>query len=126
MSMRLFLAVVTLIGLISGAQPAHAGDLAYDASEALVVIGHAADGYSTQRCLGAGRCAELNPFLARFDQPVAFAVSKTALAAGQLYLTRRLRDSGHHRLALILNLSIGSSFLALGIRNQSLSERLPR
>ena len=91
-------------------------------SEAVAVTGHAADLASTQHCLGAGRCHELNPLLARYDNPVAFSVAKFSVVSLQLWAVRKMRPT-HPRLAILTNIAIGSGFLALGLHNQKVSNR---
>jgi hypothetical protein len=89
-------------------------------SEAVAITGHASDLAATQHCLGAGRCHELNPFLARYDNPVAFSVAKFSVVSLQLWAVRKLRPT-HPKLAVAANVAIGSGFLALGVRNQRVS-----
>ncbi len=82
-----------------------------------VLGAHALDAASTQRCLGSGRCREANPYLARFDQPVAFTGAKVGLAWVQLWAVRKIRPS-HPRLAAVVNFGIAGGFAALAIRNE--------
>ncbi len=91
--------------------------IAFDLSEFAVVVGHSMDLASTQRCLGSGRCHEVNPFLLRFDQPMAFAASKFGIGGVQLWATRKLQRS-HPKWASVINYSIGAGFTALAVRNQ--------
>lgn len=91
-------------------------------SEAVAITGHAADLGATQRCVGAQRCHELNPYLGRFNDPVAFSVAKFSVVSLQLWAVRKLRPT-HPKLATVTNFAIGSGFLALGLRNQRVSQR---
>jgi len=102
--------------LVASCGTSHAGDRIFAASELAVVIGQAVDLSATQNCLGAGRCRELNPRLARYESPVTFAVAKFAVAGVQLWITRKLHDS-HPRWATALNFGVGAAFTGLGIRN---------
>jgi hypothetical protein len=90
----------------------------YAVSEWAVLTGHALDTASTQRCLGSGRCRELNPWLARLSNPVGFTAAKFALAAGQLVVTRKMRAAGHPKWAAVANYAIAAGFTALAIRNE--------
>lgn len=101
------------------ATPAAAQDKLFTLSEWSVLGAHAADIGSTQRCLGAGRCHELNPWLARYDSPVGFTAAKVGVAGLQLWAVRKLRPS-HPRLATLTNYAIAASFTAIAIRNQSI------
>jgi hypothetical protein len=91
----------------------------YTASEWAVLIGHAADIGSTQRCLGASRCVELNPWLGRFESPVGFTLAKSALAVGQLIVTRRMKAAGHPKRAAVTNYAIAGAFVGIALRNQA-------
>jgi hypothetical protein len=96
---------------------AHADDrpLWYSASEAVAVMGHAADLAATERCRGAKTCHETNRYLARFDDPVAFAAAKFGVASIGLWAARKIPNQ---TLGAIVNYSIGASFFALGARNE--------
>lgn len=93
----------------------------FHVSEAVAITGHAADLGATQRCVGAQRCHELNPYLGRFNDPVAFSVAKFSVVSLQLWAVRKLRPT-HPKLAVVANAAIGSGFLALGLRNQRVSK----
>jgi hypothetical protein len=93
-------------------------DRIYTVSEWAVLAGHGMDIASTQRCLGAGRCRELNPWLARLDNPVGFTAAKFGLAAAQLIVTRRMKAAGHPKWAAVTNYAIAAGFAALAIRNE--------
>lgn len=91
----------------------------YTVSEWAVLTGHGLDAASTQRCLGAGRCRELNPWLARVQNPVGFTLSKFGLAAAQLIVTRRMKAAGHPKWAAVTNYAIAGAFVGIALRNQS-------
>ena len=96
--------------------PTSAQGRVFVASEWAVLVGHSLDAASTQRCLGAGRCREANPWLARYDNPVAFTAAKSGLAVVQLWTMRRLHKS-HPRLATVTNFAMGAAFTSIAIRN---------
>jgi hypothetical protein len=99
------------------ASPASAQSKAFTVSEWSVLIGHSLDAAATQRCVGAGTCRELNPWLGRYDSPVAFTAAKSVVAVGQLWATRKLRRS-HPKLATITNYAIAAAFVGIAARNQ--------
>ena len=113
---------LTLLLLFGGQlQTAHA-DSAFTVSEGFVVLGHSYDLASTQRAMGAKTGVEANPWLARFDSPLAFTTAKIPLALVQLWLVRKLHDN-HPKLATGINAATGAFFTGLGIRNQRLTYR---
>ncbi len=104
------------------AAPAHAQGKVFTVSEWAVLGAHALDASATQRCVGSGRCRELNPYLARFDQPVAFTGAKVGLAWVQLWAVRKIRPT-HPRLATVTNYAIALGFGALALRNERIGGR---
>lgn len=94
---------------------------AYRASELAVLTGHAFDLAATQRCLGAGSCHEMNPWLARYSSPTRFTAAKFSLALVQLWTMRKLKEHGHPKIALAANFAIAGGFTALGFRNERLT-----
>ena len=82
---------------------------------------HGADLASTEHCLGAGRCREMNPWLARFEQPVAFGFAKMGVAAGSDLMVRKIAKT-HPRLAVVTNLAIGAAFTGIALRNARVSQ----
>jgi hypothetical protein len=97
-------------------------DRIYTVSEWAVLTGHGMDIASTQRCLGAGRCRELNPWLARVSSPVGFTLSKFGLAAAQLIVTRRMKAAGHPKWAAVTNYAIAAAFVSIAIRNEQVGK----
>lgn len=95
--------------------------LVFDLSEYTVVIGHGMDLASTQRCLGSGRCAEVNPWLARYSEPLTFTAAKFGVAGLGLWAVRKVQPR-HPRLAAAVNYAIGAGFTALAIRNQRIGK----
>lgn len=103
-----------LVLFVCVAAPVHADDHLLRISEAVAIVGHGADLASTQHCLGAGRCRELNPWLARYNNPVGFAVAKMGVASVGLWATSKIPNK---TLAAIVNFGIGSGFLMLSVHN---------
>lgn len=100
--------------------PVHAADWR-SISEAAAIVGHSADLASTEHCLGARTCHELNPWLARVDSPTGFAVAKMTVASLGLWATRQIPNK---RLAVLVNVSIGVAFTVVAVRNRQ--QGLPR
>jgi len=88
----------------------------YKISLVLAIAAHGSDLASTEHCLGAGRCREMNPWLARFDQPAVFGAAKMGVAAGSLWGVDRLHAS-HPRLATVATLVMAGSFAGIAIHN---------
>lgn len=114
--MRRAIAILALVLAVASPASAQGLDTVYTVSEWAVLTGHAMDLASTQRCLGAGRCTELNPLLARYESPVTFTAAKFGLAAAQLWATRRMKRT-HPKIATVANFAIAAGFTALAIRN---------
>lgn len=112
-------ALCVLLLLWAAPASAQTFDRIYTASEWAVLAGHSMDIASTQRCLGSGRCRELNPWLARVESPVGFTAAKFGLAAAQLIVTRRMKAAGHPKWAAVTNYAIAAGFVGLAMRNQS-------
>jgi hypothetical protein len=94
-------------------------DRIYTVSEWAVLTGHGMDTASTMHCLGAGKCRELNPWLARLSNPVGFTAAKFGLAAAQLIVTRRMKAAGHPKWAAVTNYAIAGAFVGIALRNQA-------
>jgi hypothetical protein len=114
--MKLILLLTILLCLSTCSVQADDDDPIFAASELANVVGNALDLSSTQRCLGAGRCVETNPFLLRFDDPLTFAAAKFGIAGFGLWATRKLHAS-HPVWASVINFGIGGAFSAIAIRN---------
>lgn len=95
----------------------------YIASEWAVMYGHAIDTATTQHCLGAGVCRELNPYLGRFNNPIAFTTAKIGVGIIQLYLTRRLARIENPKLAAVVNFAVTSALTSVAIHNQRLMSK---
>jgi len=103
------------------AHTAHAQDTAFRVSLVAAIAAHGADLAGTEHCLGAGRCTELNPWLARFNQPGMFGASKMAVAALSLWGTTKLKDAGHPKLAIAANVGQAISFSLIAWHNARVS-----
>ena len=90
---------------------------AYTASEWALLAGHALDTASTQRCIGAGVCHESNPWLARYEDPLAFTAAKFGVGFLQLWATRTIARRGHPRIAATMNIVSAGVLTGVAIRN---------
>lgn len=77
---------------------------------------HGADLASTEHCLGAKTCHELNPWLARFDNPAAFGAAKMGVAAAGAYGTLEL-EKNHPKWAFWLNVGIAGAYTGIAAHN---------
>lgn len=98
------------------AHAASAEDKLFRATLVSAVVAHGMDLAETQRCLGAGRCRELNPWLARVESPSGFAIAKMGLASGTLWATAKLHEL-HPRLAILANVAQTVTFSWIAVRN---------
>jgi hypothetical protein len=89
-------------------------------SFALAVTGHGIDLGATQRCIGAGRCTELNPWLMRYENAVGFSAAKLGVASGTEIMVYEFSKQ-RRGLAIGVNFTIGGGFTGLGIRNERIS-----
>jgi len=80
------------------------------------ISGHGADLASTEHCLGAGRCREMNPWLARFEQPAVFGAAKMGVAGVSEWGVYELSKT-HPKIAFWTNVAIGASFTGVAIHN---------
>ena len=94
---------LVLAGLLLWASSVQAQDRAFRASLVAAVAAHGADLATTEWCIGRGTCHESNPWLARFDHPAAFGVAKMGTAAMTLWLTAKIKDAGHPKVATWMN-----------------------
>lgn len=92
----------------------------YKLSLVFALSAHGADLASTEHCLGAGRCREMNPALARFTQPAIFGAAKMGVAGAGLLGTHELHTN-HPKLATVLNLAVGAGFSAVAYHNTKVS-----
>lgn len=82
----------------------------------LAMAAHGADLASTEYCLGAGRCREANPWLARFNQPAQFGAAKMGVAGLGAWGSVKLHET-HPTLAIVLNLAQAGAFAAIAAHN---------
>ena len=87
----------------------------------LAIAGHGADLASTEHCLGSGRCRELNPWLARFENPGVFGAAKMGVAGVSEVWLYDLSKS-HPNIAFWSNLAIGATFSAIAAHNARVSK----
>ncbi len=95
-------------------------DTLFNLSAAVAVVGHGADLATTQRCLGEGRCVEVNPWLLRYQQPVPFAVAKMSVATVGIWAASKIPN---RKLGALVNFAVGSGFLALAAHNEKVRKR---
>src|SRR5215216_1746505 len=81
---------------------------------------HGSDLASTEHCLGSGRCREMNPWLARFDQPAQFGAAKMGVAGIGAWGSVELSKS-HPRWALVLNCAVTGAFSAISVHNSKVA-----
>ena len=105
----------------SHVQPSVSHSVVFTLSEWAVLGAHAADIAATQRCLGSGKCHELNPWLARYSSPVTFTAAKVGVAGLQLWAVRKLKPS-HPKLATLTNYAIAAAFTSIAIRNERIGK----
>lgn len=103
-----------LLAFVLCAAPVQAQDTLLRISEAVAIVGHSADLAATEHCLGAGRCHELNPWLARYSNPVSFSVAKMSIASVGLWAASKIPNK---TLGAIVNFGVGSAFLGLAVHN---------
>ena len=102
--------------LVLLAAPVSAQDPFFRTSLVSAVVAHSMDLAETQRCLGSGRCREMNPWLLRFDSPSGFAVAKMSVASASLWATAILHET-HPRLAILANVGQTVAFSWIAVRN---------
>ena len=107
---------VPLVLVMLWAMPVQAQDTAFRASMVAAVAAHGADLGSTMHCLGSGRCREMNPLLARFEQPAVFGAVKMSVVGLQLWALAKLHER-HPRWAIGLNLLSAGAFSAIAYHN---------
>jgi hypothetical protein len=95
-------------------------DVLFRISMVAAVAGHGADLGITENCLGAGRCREMNPWLARYDNAAVFGAAKMTVAGLALWATSKLHDT-HPTLATIFNFAQAGAYVAIAARNTRIS-----
>ena len=89
----------------------------YTGIEWSLIAAHATDLATTQRVLGTGHGYEANPFLAQFDNPIAFTAVKFGVTFAQLIGTRKIARNGHPRLAMVLNAAVAGVMAGVTVSN---------
>jgi hypothetical protein len=92
----------------------------YKLSIVFAIGAHGADLGITSNCIGRGVCRELNPALARFDNPAVFGFAKMGVATGGILVTDKLykTDTKKGKIgAIIMNFAVASAFTAIAVRN---------
>ncbi len=117
------LAILFLVGSCRHASAQGIFDKVYTASEWGVFVGHSYDGYTTQRALGEDVGQEASWLLLRNTDPLVMASLKAAGAIGTVYLTRKVKQSGHKWWALATNIGTTSALLIVAKRNNDIIER---
>lgn len=90
--------------------------LLYKLSLVAAIAAHGADLATTEHCLGAGRCHEMNPWLARFEQPAVFGAAKMGVAAGGLWGIDMFAEK-HPKWATVINFTIAGAYTGIAIHN---------
>lgn len=91
----------------------------YRVSQVAAASAHAADLGATTYCLGSGRCRELNPWLARYENPAVFGAAKGGVATAGLIFTDKLHKT-HPKWAIVLNFAVAGAYTAIAARNVAL------
>ena len=112
---------LVLAGLLLWASSVQAQDRAFRASLVAAVAAHGADLAITENCLGRGACVEMNPLLARFDNPVTFGAVKMGTAALTLWLTAKIKDVGHPKIATWMNVITTGLLAGVAAHNQRIA-----
>jgi hypothetical protein len=112
---------LVVLFLLFSTKVGYCEDTAFRASMVAAVVAHAADLSVTQRCLGSGRCREVNPWLGRFQQPIPFAVAKMTVASLGLWASAKLHER-HPRWALALNIGVAGAYTAITVHNSRVAK----
>lgn len=91
--------------------------LLFKLSLVAAMAAHGADLASTENCLGAGRCREMNPWLARYEQPAVFGAAKMGVAAGSGLATYEVYKRNHPKVATVLNFVVAGAYTAIAVHN---------
>lgn len=107
--------------ILSGKQRTMFGPLVLKLTFVFAITGHGIDLGSTQNCIGARRCTELNPFLLRFENPIGFSVAKMGLAGATEVVIYDFSKK-YTKEATLTNIAIGTVFTYIGFRNYNLTK----
>ena len=115
--MRTLCLCIIVVGCATSARAQDSPDVPFRISLIAAVSAHGADLATTEYCLGAGKCTEANPWLARFSaQPGVFGATKMAIAGLSLWGVAQIRES-HRTLAILINYGMTAAFTAIAVHN---------
>lgn len=121
-----YIASILFAVMLSSASVAHADGL-YKTSLVLNVAAHGADLATTEYCLGAKKCVEMNAALARFEQPAVFGSVKMGVAAGSMLLAHKIYGDGTSRkrrwASIAFNFASASAFFTIAAHNARVTGR---
>jgi hypothetical protein len=109
--------VLLMLACASSMHAQDSPDIPFRISLVAAIAAHGADLATTEYCLGAKRCTEVNPWLTRFStQPGVFGATKMGIAALSLWAVAKVRES-NRPLAIIINVGMAAGFTAIAIHN---------
>ncbi len=98
----------------------YADDLFYKISRIVAFSAHGADLATTEYCLGAHKCVELNHYYARFNNPAWFGVAKFSVVATEdTIIDTYHKNYPESKWPAIINYAIGGVFTGIAIHNSS-------
>jgi hypothetical protein len=119
------MAMLVLSATLASAQdaPAHQHGMAEKIDLTALVVAAGADLGSTERCLGAGTCRELNPLLslAVTKNAMLFGATKMAITALVGWIVHELYAHGHPKIARALAWSSSGLWTTAAVRNARFS-----
>lgn len=107
-------------------QPAdHPPDLMFKVATTGLLAAHGADLWSTGKCIGAGRCHEINPALRPLEgSGIAFGVVKMGIAGAQVYALEQLHRKSR-TWGRIAAFALAAGTFAIAIRNNRVAKGQP-
>lgn len=124
--MRAWLIVALLI--LCAAPTAQAQDRTFRASLVAAVAAHGMDLATSMDLIGQSRAVErmgqprryreMNPYLGHASEnPLVFGLVKMGTAAGSLWLTAKIHDAGHRKIAIVMNVAQTVALSAVAAHN---------
>ncbi len=110
--MRLTASIACVLMLSSASN----ADTLFKVSLVANVAAHGADLASTEHCLGSGRCREMNPWLARFENPATFGAVKMGIAGVSMWASDEIRKRNRWA-GIAFNFASASAFAYIAARN---------
>lgn len=110
--------ILIVLVLLAFASTVHAQDQIFRASLAAAVVAHALDTATTVDCRARKVCTEANPWLARYERPIPFALGKTTVATLTLWATAAIYERCESRkctwsaIGLNIGQTVAFSFIA--------------